>query len=57
MHHPVIAMPKIVGSHTAERVGRLIGQHLKPFLGDNVKPYTGVLDGGDWKSIKFTAQY
>ena len=57
MHHPVIAMPKIVGSHTAERVGRLIGQHLKPFLGDNVKPYTGVLDGGDWKSIKYTAQY
>jgi hypothetical protein len=50
-------MPKIVGSHTAERVGTLIGQHLKQFLGKDVKPYTGILDGGDWKSIRFTARY
>jgi hypothetical protein len=50
-------MPLIKGKHTAENVGKLIAQSLAPFLGSGVTPFSGVIDGGDISSVKFTEKY
>jgi hypothetical protein len=48
-----IAFQKIVGPHTAEAIGNLVADLLKPLL-DNNSPFAGVVDGGDISSVKFT---
>lgn len=50
-------MTHIKGSHTAQNVGELIAQCLRPFFGNGVTPFSGVLDGGDIASVRYTAQY
>ena len=57
LHSPTIAMPQIVGRHTAVNVGVCIGKALQPFLGNGIYPVSGVLDGGDISSVKETSLY
>jgi hypothetical protein len=51
-----IAFHKIVGSHTAEAIGYLVGDLLSSYLGKGAFPFAGVVDGGDISSVKHTSK-
>jgi hypothetical protein len=55
LRSPLIAFKQIIGPHTADAVGSLCADVLKDFLGDGVTPFSGVFDGGDIKSVDYTA--
>lgn len=48
-------MKHILGRHTAVAVGKLVASVLREFLGENITPFAGVLDGGDIASVSETA--
>lgn len=72
LYNVPIAFTDITGPHTAEAVGHLIANKLSPFLGmltysrcmyfydlsigEECKPFAGVIDGGDIASVKYTAE-
>lgn len=43
-----------VGRHTKDRIGELVASIISPFLGPNTKIHSGVTDGGEITSVKFT---
>jgi len=50
-----VAFRQVKGSHTAQAIGFLVYDILKPFLNENATPFAGVVDGGDIHSVKFTS--
>jgi hypothetical protein len=43
-----------LGNHKKDRIGALVADIISPFLGPNTKVHSGVTDGGEITSVKFT---
>jgi hypothetical protein len=55
LHAPLICCSHINDSHDKETIGKLIAEKLKLFISKETKIHTGVTDGGELASVKFTA--
>lgn len=45
-----------LGDHKKSTIGKLVAEIIAPFLGPRSKVHSGVTDGGEITSVKFTAQ-
>lgn len=51
----VVCCRHFQGNHDSPAVGGFVGECLKEFVGDNVKLFSGVTDGGAVSTVPFTA--
>lgn len=56
LHSPLICCSHINDSHDKETIGKLIAEKLKLFISKDTKIHSGVTDGGELASVKFTAE-
>jgi len=53
---PLICTTHVKGSHKKDLIGKLVAEKMKPFIGPFTKIHSGVTDGGELASVKFTEE-
>jgi len=54
-HSVLVATSQVQGSHTKDRISAIVADKIVPFLGPQTKIHSGVTDGGEISSVRFTS--